>query len=215
MQAVALHLPEIHRQRLVEHRVPTTIESLFSEVADLLEHLRATPAEPEQLQDNSHQLKFRLLEFVESVGPELDPQNAREATLAAMTSGMFSGALDGTLLYAHRLVSVQPAVLSLKEGLEKPSRLLWENLSRVIDVGQSSWGEAHIDDLQLLAGFGKHENLNSLEEGEAVEAQSRADRLEFQTFLLASFKGGYAMGVVDAAVVHVGGERPGAAPQDY
>ncbi len=208
MYAVVHHLPEIHRQRLLHHRVPETVEALFSEVADLLEHLHSLPAQPEQLQENSEHLKSQLLELVDAVGPELEATSSRNATLAALTGGMFAGALDGTLIYAHSVAVEQPTRLSRNEALARSSGVLWQNLARVLEVGQSSWGEAHVDDLQLLSGYGKHENRNSLDEGEAMEAQSRSDRLEFQTFLLASFKGGYAMGVVDAAVMHVGGERP-------
>jgi hypothetical protein len=90
---------------------------------------------------------------------------------------------------------------------------LWENLDRVLETGDSQWRQAHIDDLQLLSGYGKHENRHSLEEGEALQAQSAGQDSAFPAFLLASFKGGYAMGVVDAAVMFVGGERPGAPPK--
>ncbi len=208
MLAVSSHLPEIYRQRLVHHRVPDTMAVLFSEVANLLEHLHSSPAQPEELQDDSLRLKSQLLDLADAIGPELDQTLSREATLSAMTGGMFAGALDGALLYAHRRLAAQPTLQPASPALERSSRVLWGNLTKVLEVGQSSWGEAHVDDLQLLSSYGKHENRNSLEEGEAMEAQTRADRLEFQTFLLASFKGGYAMGVVDAAVMYVGGERP-------
>lgn len=213
MLAVSSHLPEIYRRRLVPHRVPDTLDVLFSEVANLLEHLHSNPARPEELQDDSLRLKSQLLELTGAIGPELDRPLSREATLSAMTGGMFAGALDGALLYAHQILVPQPTHQSDPAALEKSWRILWRNLASVLEVGQSSWGEAHVDDLQLLSGHGKHENRNSLEEGEAMEAQTRADRLEFQTFLLASFKGSYAMGVVDAAVMYVGGERPGASPR--
>lgn len=211
MLAVSSHLPEIYRRRLVHHRVPNTMAALFSEVANLLEHLHSSPAQPEELQDDSLRLKSQLLELVEAIGPELDRSLSREATLSALTGGMFAGALDGALLYAHRRLVTQPTLQPASAALERPSRVLWGNLARVLEAVQNSWGEeTHVDDLQLFSGAGKLENRNSLEEGEAMEAQTRADRLEFQTFLLASFKGGYAMGVVDAAVMYIGGERPDA-----
>jgi hypothetical protein len=149
---------------------------------------------------------------VDGLLDDFDAQQAREFTLAALTGGMFSGALDGTLLFREKERVVQPKLESSLSYLRKPTGLLWGNLAQVLEVGHSSWGQAHVDDLQLLSGYGKHENRNSLEEGEALERQTRGDRSQFQAFLLASFKGGYAMGVVDAAVMFVGGERPGAPP---
>lgn len=210
MLAVSLYLPEIHRRRLVHHRVPDTLEGLFSEVADLLEHLHRNPADPEELQSDSLRLKSQLSELTRAVDGSLDQAGSRQATLSAMTGGMFAGALDGVLLYGHRIVTSQPPIQSETEKLTRSWGTLWKNLSQVLEVGQSSWGQAHVDDLQLLSGYGKHENRNSLSEGEAMQARSGGDRLDFQTFLMASFKGGYAMGVVDAAVMYVGRERPGA-----
>lgn len=189
------------------------MSELYHEAADLLEALRDQPASVTALVRDSSLLKFRLMEMVDQLEAEFSPESAREFTLAALSGGIFSGALDGTLLFAHQHRVAQPQQPSLLSALEKPSRLLWENLHRVLEVAESNWSQAHIDDLQLLSGYGKHENRLSLEEGEEMEQRTRGDRLAFQQFLMASFKGGYAMGTVDAAVMFVGGERPDAAPQ--
>lgn len=210
MLAVSLYLPEIHRRRLVHYRVPDTLEGLFSEVADLLEHLHRNPAGPEELQSDSLRLKSQLVELTRAIDGSLDRTGSRQATLSAMTGGMFAGALDGVLLYGHQVLTPEPPIQSEAGKLARSWGTLWENLSQVLEVGQSSWGQAHVDDLQLLSGYGKHENRHSLSEGEAMEVETRGDRLGFQTFLLASFKGGYAMGVIDAAVMYIGRERPGA-----
>ena len=207
MLAVSMHLPDLYRRRVAEHRVPDSLNSLFYEVANLLERLHTEPAPPQELTEDAARLKAHLAELTQAVGAELAPAASREATLSALTGGMFAGALDGALLYLHKQTAAQPDVIP-SEPLEKSWGVLWNNLARVLEVGQSSWAEAHVDDLHLLSNFGKHENRNSLDEGEEMEQQTREDRGGFQTFLLASFKGGYAMGVVDAAVMFVGGERP-------
>ena len=60
-----------------------------------------------------------------------------------------AGALDGALLYLHKQIAAQPDVIP-SEPLEKSWGVLWNNLARVLEVGQSSWAEAHVDDLHLL-----------------------------------------------------------------
>jgi hypothetical protein len=212
MHVVSLHLPGVRALRLAGQPPPYTVFDLYQEVEDLLEDLHLTPATPNELRNDSRHLKGRLIELVDGLGGDFTPEQAREFTLAALTGGMFSGALDGTLLFSQQERVAQPGLGSSLSYLQKPASLLWENLERVLDVAHGSWGQAHVDDLQLLSGYGKHENRHSLDEGEALERQTRGDRSQFQAFLLASFKGGYAMGVVDAAVMFVGGERPGAPP---
>lgn len=214
MRVVSYHLPGIRALRLADQPHPVTVADLYGEIEALLEDMYARPAEAEELREDSRSLKGRLLEMVDSLALELSSQDAREHTLAALTGGMFSGVLDGTLMFSVGERPTQPTTESQHAYLTKPSRLLWENLERVLETAHSNWREAHVDDLQLLSGYGRHENRHSLEEGEALERQTRGDRSQFQAFLLASFKGGYAMGVVDSAVMFVGGERPGAAPSE-
>lgn len=213
MSVVSFHLPELRAARLSGHPHPSTVADLYLEIEDLLENLHATPASARELREDARSLKGRLLDMVDSLALELSPQEAREHTLAALAGGMFSGVLDGALMFSLGERAMQPGTESRHAYLVKSSRLLWQNLERVLETGHSNWREAHVDDLQLLSGYGRHENRHSLEEGEALERQTRGDRSQFQAFLLASFKGAYAMGVVDAAVMFVGGERPGAPPQ--
>jgi hypothetical protein len=185
---------------------------LYKDVEDLLEALHSHRADPQEMQNDSHCLKEKLIAMVETLTHD-GPLAPRELTLAALAGGMFAGALDGTTLFLCGQRVEQPALNGLLPHLARPTQLLWENLARILETAQSNWSCAHVDDLQLLSGYGKHENRLSLEEGEQMEAKSRDDLPKFQAFLLAGFKGGYAMGVVDAAVMFVGGERPGAAPQ--
>lgn len=129
-------------------------------------------------------------------------ESARQLTLTALSQGLLCGALDGALLY--QTGKLEP--LGPRGG---PEGLLLENLGRAREVADQSWRSMGADDLQLLSGYGKHQNLSSLEEGEQA---SRGSQDEFHTFLLATFKAGYALGMVDSAVVFVAGERPGQPP---
>lgn len=214
MHAVLLSLPTLRAKERQGQAPPQSMEELYSEVEDFLAEVSETSIAMERLSEESFLLKTRLLELVDALETEREPISARELTLAALTAGMFAGALDGTLLFAHQEHTKQPTRESTHDHLKPPSRLLWENLARVLETGQTHWCQAHVDDLQLLSAYGRHENRRSLDEGEQLEEQSRPERAKFQGFLLAGFKGGYAMGVVDAAVMLVGGERPGAPPKE-
>lgn len=218
MELLSDFLPGLRARRLGGAPHPSTVFELYTQVEDLLEALHTSQASIEELDRDSGQLKQQLLRTVDGLSGVAGSAGAPSAsgrllTLAALSGGMFAGALDGTLLFSCDVRVRQPELRSEHPQLARPSRLLWENLDRVLETGDSQWRQAHIDDLQLLSGYGKHENRHSLEEGEALQAQSAGQDSAFPAFLLASFKGGYAMGVVDAAVMFVGGERPGAPPK--
>lgn len=213
MNVVYLSLTNLRAQHRLGQAPPETMTQLYTEVEDFLEEAATRDLAVQQLHEESSLLKDRLIDLVDSLASPSGSPSDRAATLAALTAGMFAGALDGMLLFVHNQRVKQPIKQSCHPALQDSSRLLWENLERVLEVGQANWAEAHVDDLQLLSGYGKHENRRSLEEGQESGARSGEDRLPFQSFILASFKGGYAMGVVDAAVMFVGKERPGAPPQ--
>jgi len=67
---------------------------------------------------------------------------------------------------------------------------LWSNLNDARRVAHSSWRKMEREDLHLLWEYGRHQNLDTLEQ--AVRFQERPDH-EFQVFLLATFKAGYAI----------------------
>lgn len=125
--------------------------------------------------------------------------SAQQLTLTALSQGLLCGALDGAILYQAGQLPTLPTSTGDEEKLFK-------SLGAAREVANESWRGMTADDLQLLSGFGKHENRNTLEEGQAA-AQGSPE--EFRTFLLGTFKAGYAVGLVDSAVVFVAGETPG------
>lgn len=186
-----------------------TLEDLYEEVAILLEHFHKNQSDKHLLLKDSKALKQALLESVEACALDLTPTKARQQTMTALSQGIFTGALDGTLTYQHQHHVKHPALKYFKPEIKKPLELLWANLDSVLEVARSSWYVATIDDLQLLSGYGKYENRRSLKEGEELEVTTRSYRLPFLVFILGCFKAGYAMGVIDSAVMLVGNERPG------
>lgn len=212
MQVISCALPRLRDVRLSEAVPPQSVADLYLQIADLLWDLRRQQATPEQLRDDSLELKRGLIALVDRGAPPSAASAASEWTLTALAGGMFAGALDGTLLFALGESASQPELRCRDQGLHRPCQLLWDNLGRVLEVAADNWSQAHVDDLQLLSGYGRHQNRDSLQEGEAAQREAQGDWGQFGAFLLASFKGGYAMGVADAAVVFMGGERPGADP---
>ena len=128
---------------------------------------------------------------------------AQNFTLESFSKGMICGAGDGTLLFQHQRIAPSPEIALTRADLQDSAKLLKENLERVLSVAEENWTRAHPDDLHLLFGYGKQENAATLKEASKYAADDRSER-EFLNFLLASFKGAYALGVAQAAVVFRG-----------
>ncbi len=205
--------PSLQQARFSEVEPAESVAELYRQVCEFLLNLEQCPGTPEQLIQDSLMLKRELLTLVEGLLELPKAEEVRLLTLAALAQGMFAGALDGALLFQHRQVPQQPTFATRRTHLKHPTSVLRQNLEQVIEVGRTNWGRAEVNDLQLLAGYGKHQNKDSLKEAVELAGASQTTTYDFQGFLLASFKGGYAMGVADAAIVFVGGERPGAPPQ--
>ncbi len=210
MKDLALYRPNLCTHRFQEVSAPRNVADLYLQVENLVVELHRNPAEPNELQEDSLRIKAKLTHLVDASSDLKSDEQAELTTLAALTGGMFAGSLDGVLLFHFQEIVEQPCFVSSHDHLAHPTKILRDNLEKVLTVAHSSWKQAHVDDLQLLSGYGKHQNRNSLEEGVEMESRTRKDRVAFQTFLLATFKGAYAMGVADAAVMFVGGEPPGA-----
>lgn len=210
MHLVLNHLPHLRTERLGLAAPPATLTDLYEEIACLLQSLQSQSPSPAQLQQESLALKHQLITTATLPLTEITPKQARELTLAALASGTYSGALDGTLLYLHQKKYDHPLPESANPKLGLSLKTLQNKLTDILEASLNTWALTDVNDLQLLSGFGKHENRHSLDEGEEKERSTREDRIEFSRFLLASFKAGYAIGVIDSTILYVGKERPGA-----
>lgn len=212
MNVVGIYRPNLCAHRFREVSPPLSVAQLYHQVENFVVELHRNPAEREELHEDSLRIKGKLTHLVETTSELNSDEETSLVTLAALTGGMFAGSLDGVLLFHFQEVVEQPSFQSSHEHLAHPAKILKDNLEKVLTVAHSSWKQAHVDDLQLLSGYAKHQNRHSLEEGLDMEKRTRKNRAAFQKFLLATFKGAYAMGVADAAVMFVGGEAPGAPP---
>lgn len=164
--------------------------------------VRAVREKPEAAEDLATLSQAARQEFVTEVAalPSFAPEAARRVALQALAAGLLCGSLDGVLLMeTSRVLDVSCPGPGDAQKLQK-------NLEASHAVARDSWAQMGADDLQLLSGYGKHQNL-----GTAEEAVPLAGTPEGPTFLLATFKAGYALGLIDATLVSRTGEAPGQA----
>lgn len=180
-----------------------TVPELYQQVEDFLCGLKARPAPHKQLLEQSGILTKALAPLVTAVPAEQSMLQAQNFTLEALALGMVRGASDGAVVFHYQQSIEHPKFEFDDEALSASAEVLHNNLVKIAEVAHNEWSKAHPDDLHLLCGFGKQENIGSLQEGGKLGVADTTDRFDFQKFLLASFKGGYATGLIQAAVVYL------------
>jgi hypothetical protein len=139
----------------------------------------------------------------------LGATRGREAARDAMLAGLACGVSDGLLhLACHRdIVDEFPSVGD--ELLVDKLVLLRNGFVKARHVARTNWCEAEGDDLHLLCAMGRLENRRTEDEADELLSRPGVCREDWTEWLLATFKAGYAVGMIDAAVVVVTGEAPG------
>ena len=199
-------IPFIQLSKQPATQDPNSVEELYELAGSLLHLLDEELPNSDELKKDSFSLRSSLLVTVESLEQYPGAERAGLLTLRALSQGMFSGVLDGANLFKHEHRAPVAEVTTAHQHLLKPLSVFSSNLEQVLTIAQDNWSQAHVDDLQLLSGYGRYSNLQSVEEGQKLP---EATAQSLQVFLLATYKGGYAMGVADAAVRFVGNEQPG------
>jgi hypothetical protein len=192
--------PETIWNQRAEPSQAVTVSELYEQVETFLAGLKSRPATVAELENQSAILTQSLPELVLSAATELSMLQAQNMTLEAFALGMIRGAGDGSLLFQHRVHAPHPPLEFEAELLQPSAQTLLKNLVQITEVAGEKWPESHPDDLHLLCAYAKHENQNTLREGSQVAQQCSPQMYEFQHFLLATFKGGFATGLIQAAV---------------
>ena len=193
-------MQSIWSQRNLGRTPAVTVEELYEQVEAFAEGLVSNPVVPDVLIAEGEALSSKLVPLVEAVSSEPSMLQAQNFTLEALALGMIVGVCDGTLIYLGQKRR-EPSKLHFKDTkLQSNARTLTKNLNQILKTADEQWRKSHPDDLHLLCGYGKQENLNSLQEGSKVAGDCKEDLYPYRKFLLATFKGGYAMGAIQAAV---------------
>lgn len=175
--------------------IPVTVEEVHQGCERSLLDLRESPVAVSELQASLVKCWQSILERLCQAETYRSLLEAQNRTLAVYHQGVQAGAFSGVLLLGH---GVTPD-LSLPETHPQPDllSLLFGNLNNICTVADGPWRSTHLDDLYLLCEYGKHQNLGTLEEGNALLDLAPEDGLKF---LAATFKSGFAVGIAQAAV---------------
>lgn len=141
----------------------------------------------------SRSLQNQLFPLLENLRWIDRPEWIRLYSLESLAAGLLCGALDGLFLYQLKEPPIASESLKLRQALE---------------VADGQWRELDADALQLQAGYGKH--LNRATDEENVEFLSRpgAGDEQAQRAMGETFRTGYSLGLIDAAIVTLHDQAP-------
>ena len=184
-------------ERLEGQAVPLTMPELYQTLERLLESLKQSPPTRDEVRLQARGASTRLGSLLDALPSEPSLLEGQNLTLEALRLGMTRAVADGVELFLWDETPSSSLDIELAPNREMLS-LLQKNITQIVELAQSNWSQAHPDDIYLLCEYGKHQNLASLEEG----GRAATDGSDFQKFLLASFKGGYAIGLAQTAVTY-------------
>ena len=144
----------------------------------------------------SSDVKAQFFSALQALRFVREPEWIRVYSLEALAAGLFCGGLDAMSLYRQ---AQRPASIAHPVG---------DLLRQAIDVADTDWRVLEADDLQLQAGYGKH--LNRATEEENVEFLTRpgAGDPQLQRALSETFRTGYSLGLIDAAIICLHNQTP-------
>ncbi|MBT9585970.1 hypothetical protein IV102_21685 [bacterium] len=178
---------------------PCPVAEAFQRISQLLPILKKL--EPDQLPSP---LESRLLkeQFVNQVGNMAsvgDAGHIRHLSRQALAAGLLCGALDGAHLY---LVDQQP------ESFEFPPALAHfpQELCQIVEVADQYWRGLDLENLELQSSYGKQQNLQTDEENIAILGRSGISAREIQRQFSETFRTGYGIGLVEAALALIFGQ---------
>lgn len=174
--------------------------SLAATTGHLASHLRVERDAIERYEQIGGQVKIQFTREVGATTALPAASEARATAIAALRAGLLCGALDGLIVQLADRLPADPRLEASAPELQQKLDLLTSALDRSRAVANTEWRTMEREDLELLCAFGKHENLQTAEEAEALVSQEDLPVLEYQTWLLATFKAGYAIGLLDATL---------------
>jgi len=174
--------------------------SLAATAGHLANHLRVERSAIEQYERIGGQVKVQVAREVGATASIPAASEARATAIAALRAGLLCGALDGLIVHLADRLPADPVLEAATPELEPKLDLLTKALDRSRGVANTEWRTMEREDLELLSAFGKHENLQTADEAEALVSQENLPLLDYQSWLLATFKAGYAIGLLDATL---------------
>lgn len=178
----------------------------FNQTADLLEELQSLGESQLLLRgDDSYALRQQFFAQVEDVGEVPPADLVLTLSLAALGAGLASGATDGALLYVLQIIPSPVPAADYAEWTQ-------DAMAQSVQVAHSGWRELDADTLQLQAGYGKHLNRSTHVDNAEYLARSGRGPEHARKVFTETFRTGYSLGLIDAAVVFLAGQRPDPLP---
>lgn len=178
-------------QRYRPDRPVVTVTELYSSMDELAHRLHRGKPRQDDLKEQSAAAPRTLHEIVQESTRAHSPLALGDQALQVLELGMITGLVDA-LLMEDGPPWEEDVPAFIQGPLEYSWRTLWNNLNDARRVAHDSWKQMERDDLHLLWEYGRHQNLGTLEQ--AVEYRGKDDE-QFQIFLLATYKAGYAIGI--------------------
>ncbi|MBX3166436.1 MAG: hypothetical protein KF760_03445 [Candidatus Eremiobacteraeota bacterium] len=141
----------------------------------------------------SRSLQNQLFPLLENLRWSQRADWIRNYSLESLAAGLLCGALDGLFLYRLKEAPLASESLRLRQALE---------------VADGEWRQLDADALQLQAGYGKYLNRATEEENVEFLARPGSGDAQTQRAMAETFRTGYSLGLIDAAIVTLHGQTP-------
>lgn len=125
-----------------------------------------------------------------------EPDWIRLYSLESLAAGLLCGGLDGLALYRQG---------NKPEPVDHP---VGDLLAQAVEVADGEWRLLDADTLQLQAGYGKHLNRATEEENVEFLMRTGSDESKLQRALSETFRTGYSLGLISAAIIALHNEKP-------
>ncbi len=146
-------------------------------------------------------VKMQLFPALATLRWHSQSERVRLYSLESLAAGLLCGGLDGLVLYRQ---GQRPIGYESPPGLEQ----LIANLLQAIEVADGEWREMAEDDLHMQAAYGKHLNRNTELENVEFLARPGAGDVQARRAMAETFRTGYSLGLIDAALVALHGQTP-------
>ena len=172
-----------------------TVPDLYQSIDEFIEFLLSVQPSSQELESQSALAKHELRELVSGIRMPLSALTSGDLALRSLRLGMVNGIVDGLRLQDEDVWSEQSRVPP-DSPLSKSWGILWKNLEDARIMARDNWSKMERDDIHLLWEYGRHQNLDTLQQ--AIHYADHEEPLRFQIFLLATFKAGYAVAVAQS-----------------
>lgn len=149
----------------------------------------------------SFALKMQFLSALAQLRWSRHPERVRLHSLESLAAGLLCGGIDGLVFYRQ---GERPLDYESPAGLEQ----LVANLVQAIEVANTDWRALEEDELHMQAAYGKHLNRHTDLENIEFLAQPGAGDVQARRAMGETFRTGYSLGLIDAAIVSLHGQTP-------